>query len=124
MWMLCVALLLASVPALSCCTATAPAHDCCPQNQAPVKHEKGLFAGRVAVIETHCAAAFPNTFALAISLPDIRRNSQVLQPLGPVAELHLLRIGGPAQSMTPGLTTAAYLPSHSLLYLSTGRLRL
>jgi hypothetical protein len=124
-WLLCAGLALAGVPALACCAASAPP-DCCSQGQQAPAQTNLISTLGLAQAETCCAAGATQTATIAASsaTPDVRKHSQHPDTLALIATFVLWVSDYFAPPSKVGFTTAIYLPSHSTLYLSSGRLRL
>jgi hypothetical protein len=116
-------LLFAGLPAFACAQCV-PVHDCCPTGQLASCSLDGSTLGPSGVAQ-QCGTAGPAVFAADESSNDFNRHlkrSDVPTPLVPpaIAQVsHVASIGLSANSVTSSFT-----PSNTLLYLSTGRLRL
>ena len=124
-WLLCAGLALAGVPALVCCAASAPP-DCCRQGPQTPAQDNHISTLGFAQAETCCAAGATQTATIAASsaTPDIRKHSQHPDALALIATFVLWASAYSAPPPKVGFKTAIYLPSYSMLYLSSGRLRL
>jgi hypothetical protein len=113
----------AGVPAIACCASTTRAHGCCPAGQsfgeqdqrAPTTELSACCTASVANAESGISTAEQHNVPKHPPLPD---------PLALVASfVFYAAVDTPLRSNF-GSRSAAYQPSYSTLYLSSGRLRL
>jgi hypothetical protein len=125
---ICTGLALAGVPAVACCAADAPLKDCCPQRQQIPRQDSQISAlAPTSGTETCCAAAGAAdtaTLAAKATTPDVRKHPQRTDPLALIVSFALWATACALPPSRIGFTPAAYLPSYTTLYLSSGRLRL
>jgi len=117
-------LLFAGLQAFACAQCV-PVHDCCPTGQLASCSLDGSTLGSSSGVAQQCGTAGSAVFAADESSNDFNKHlkrSDVPTPLVPpaIAQVsHVASIGLSANSVASSFT-----PSYTLLYLSTGRLRL
>jgi hypothetical protein len=124
---ICVGLLFPGLPVLACCSTSAPMHDCCPFGQQSPGNEPGSPVVELAAAVETCCSASVTTAATIISTADthtVRKQQQRPDPLALIASVVLYAAIDALPPSNIGSTFAAYRPSYSTLYLSSGRLRL
>lgn len=123
---LCTSLLFAGVQA-EACVSDVPAHDCCPGGPHEPCHESGATGVELAAVQICCVSGVSASSQISTAEPsrELRKQPQRVDPPAlPVA------IAGAASAHFDGVRsadvpTAPSFDRHlSLLYLSTGRLRL
>ena len=117
-------LLFAGLQAFACAQCV-PVHDCCPTGQLASCSLDGSTLGSSSGVAQQCGTAGSAVFAADESSNDFNKHlkrSDVPTPLvtPAIAQVsHVASIGLSANSVASSFT-----PSYTLLYLSTGRLRL
>src|ERR1700692_2425569 len=120
---LCAGLALAGVPVLACCTASAPAHDCCSNvQQMPGQEDRMPAFAPASLPETCCAAAATGTTSIAAGAArhNVPKHPQRTDPPTLMVSFGPSTAPVALSPSTNGYSVSAYFPSHSMLYLSTG----
>jgi hypothetical protein len=116
-------LLFAGVPALACAQCV-PIHDCCPTGQLASCNVDGSAVGSSGVAQ-HCGTAGSAVFAADESSNDFNRHLKrsdvptllIAPPIAQASRVASIRLSASS-------VASSFTPSYTLLYLSTGRLRL
>jgi len=126
-WVLCIGLGLASVPAVACCSQTAPVPDCCPHRpQAPGQTNRQAALGSIFAAENCCAAGATDAAAItaAAGTIEVRQRPRRADPPALMVSQPLPAAPFALSDYEQRWTTSVYSPSRATLYLHTGRLRL
>jgi len=126
-WVLCIGLLIAGVPAPVCCAASAPAHDCCaPAQPMPGPQHLSFALEPAALMHVCCAAGGAETGAISARATrhDIGKHPHRADPPTLAAAYGSLIVASEPPAAKTGFAVPNYLPLLSSLYLRTGRLRL
>lgn len=123
--LLCVGLLVAGAPAIACCAAGTPTHDCCPNRSHPLgsrSYERASPSG----IQGCCAVGAQTAAASASDVTPNETDAQPTRadPLLSITFLTALSASYSSARLGVAFATPSILRALSPLYLRTGRLRL